>query len=781
MKLPRTTRAKVARLNLESLESREVPAQIGALDATFGTGGKATLDFGIASEHASAVAVQTDGKIVVVGDDGNGDFAVARFRPNGLPDFTFGGGDGKATFNLGGTDIATAVAIQPDGRIVIVGYTDANTVGNNDIAAIRIFADGNGLDPSFNKTGVQTIAYDLGGKLDDQARAVGFKSGKIVIAGFDQFAATDYDFAVVQLNADGTLDPNFGRAGTGKAFFFFDRGGGLEDKASSLSVQTNGQIVVAGSVQVSATGFDFGVVRVTTDGLPDLGFNSTGYQTISFNASGAHDDRATGVSLAPDGRIVVAGYAQEASSSNFDFAVARLNRADGSLDKTFGVDGMKTIPFDLGGDLDDRASAVDVQNDGKIVIVGSVQATDTDFNFAAVRLNAADGSYDKTFSADGKQTVDFGATASASAFAIQPNGRILLAGTTGTVGNFALARVVGTVEKPQALVVGGMLDGTAATFRPDFTTSQFVESGSTASLGGLGNDVRVASGDVNGDGFPDRILVTGPGTPIRVLIVSGDDNVTILAGPFDPFDGGFSGGGFVAAGDFDNDGRSEIVVTPDQGGGPRVSIFSLGLDNSIITRGNFFGINDPNFRGGARAGVGDVNGDGIPDLAISAGFQGGPRVALYNGRSVLSSRPSPLVNDFFAFEPSLRNGVYVSIGDVNGDGFGDLVFGAGPGGGPRVLTISGQRLLTLGAASALNAPISNFILSGFEGDRGGIRVSTTDVDGDNRADVAIATGEGSLSRVRVYLGSTFGGAEPRTFQELDPYLSLDLLDGTFVG
>ena len=169
-------RARAARLQLESLESREVPAQIGTLDPTFGTAGKTTLGIGLGSDHASAVAVQSDGKIVVVGDDGNGDFAVARFRPNGLPDFTFGGGDGKATFDLGGVDIATGVVIQPDGKIVVVGYTDANTAGNNDIAAIRIFADGSGFDPSFNKNGKQTIAYDIGGKLDDEARAVALKS-----------------------------------------------------------------------------------------------------------------------------------------------------------------------------------------------------------------------------------------------------------------------------------------------------------------------------------------------------------------------------------------------------------------------------------------------------------------------------------------------------------------------------------------------------------------------------------------------------------------------------
>lgn len=775
MKPMRTARAKAARLNLESLEAREVPAQIGALDATFGAGGKATLDFGIGSEHASAVAVLSDGKIVVVGDDGNGDFAVARFRPNGLPDFTFGGGDGKATFNLGGTDIATSLAVQADGMLVIAGYTDR--AGNNDFAVIRIAADGSGLDPNFNKTGIQTVAFDKGGALNDQARAVAIDpTGRIVLAGFDQFGTTDYDFAVAQLTSTGTPDQNFGRFG-GHDFYFFNAGGGFEDKGSSLTIQTNGMIVVAGSVQVGANNFDFGVIRIKTDGTADLGFDGDGQTIIPFDTG---EDRATSVAVAPDGQIVVAGYSQISASSNTDIAVARLNRLDGSLDTSFDTDGLKTIALDIGGDLDDRANAVEVQVDGKILLGATAQASDTDFNFAAVRLNT-NGSFDTTFSADGKLAVDFGATASASAVAIQPNGRILIAGTAGTVGNFALARIVGTVEKPQTLVVSGNLDGAAATYSPNFATAQYVDSGFTTSLGGLGSNVRVASGDVNGDGFADRILVTGPGTPIRVLLVSGDDNVTILAGPFDPYSGDFTGGGFVAAGDFDNDGRAEIVVTPDQGGGPRVAIFSLGTDNTIITRGNFFGINDPNFRGGARAGVGDVNGDGVPDLAVAAGFQGGPRVALYNGRSVLGARPSAMVSDFFAFEQTLRNGVYVSIGDVNGDGFGDLVFGAGPGGSPRVFTISGQRLLTVGVVSALNSPLSNFLVSGFEADRGGIRVSTSDVDGDNRAEVAVGTGEGSASRVRVYLGSTFSGAEPRTYQELNPYLSLDLLDGTFVG
>ncbi|MBX9585111.1 MAG: hypothetical protein K2X87_32800 [Gemmataceae bacterium] len=295
--------------------------------------------------------------------------------------------------------------------------------------------------------------------------------------------------------------------------------------------------------------------------------------------------------------------------------------------------------------------------------------------------------------------------------------------------------------------------------------------------------LRSASADVDGDGIPDYVVVTGPGTAARFAVVDGADALTLLVPPTPVFAGseGFDGGAFVAAGDIDADGRSELVFTPDQGGGPRVTIFSA-LPTGLTVRANFLGIADANFRGGARPAVGDVNGDGKAELLVAAGVGGGPRVSLFNGATLFGSR-TRLVSDFFAFDPSLRDGTFAAIGDVDGDGKGDLVFGAGSGGAPRLLIVDGQTLLANGVRAALASPISNFFVGGDEGSRGGARVSVLDVDGDRLADVAVGAGEGEAGRVRVYRGAELVAAdgEPTAIQDVFPFGGAALADGVYVG
>src|SRR5205085_1770506 len=125
---------------------------------------------------------------------------------------------------------------------------------------------------------------------------------------------------------------------------------------------------------------------------------------------------------------------------------------------------------------------------------------------------------------------------------------------------------------------------------------------------------------------------TGPGVTAGVTVLDGKTGAVLFAtAPF----GDFSGGVFVAAGDIDGDGKAELVVTPDQGGGPRVRVFRGG---DFTTVADFFGIDDPNFRGGARAAVGDLNGDGKAELVVAAGFGGGPRVSVYDGAALAAGR-----------------------------------------------------------------------------------------------------------------------------------------------
>src|SRR5260370_32171336 len=102
-------------------------------------------------------------------------------------------------------------------------------------------------------------------------------------------------------------------------------------------------------------------------------------------------------------------------------------------------------------------------------------------------------------------------------------------------------------------------------------------------------------------------------------------------------------------------------------------------------------------------------------MAVAAGFLGGPRTALFNGTTLFSGNPTRLVNDFFAFPGTdavtLRNGVFVAIGDVNGDGFADLIFGGGPGGAPRVFILSGATVSGGDVAGAQANPIANFFVA----------------------------------------------------------------------
>jgi hypothetical protein len=354
---------------------------------------------------------------------------------------------------------------------------------------------------------------------------------------------------------------------------------------------------------------------------------------------------------------------------------------------------------------------------------------------------------------------------------------------------------------PSPLAVGGSATGTAALFSSSGAGSYVTPPVATTPVvfAGFAGDVRVATGDFNADGFPDVVLVTGPGTKTLMAVVSGKDNNVLLA-PTDPFgDANFTSGGFVAAGDIDGDGRAEWVVTPELRGGPRVVIFHLLTNGSfdLTSAGqpslvaNFFGIGDPSFRDGDRAALGDVNGDGVLDVFSIAAFNGGPRTALYDGRDVLTARaagrdPVKLVGDFFAAadgQDEGRGGRSIAAGDVNGDGVADLIVTGDNllGTGNRVTVYSGADLAAGRLPGAGAIPVADFPVGGLSG-AALVSVAAVDADGDGRADLAVGTGAGAgqPSLVRVYPGKSLSGTAEPPSTSFDPF-GQTLANGVFVG
>lgn len=280
--------------------------------------------------------------------------------------------------------------------------------------------------------------------------------------------------------------------------------------------------------------------------------------------------------------------------------------------------------------------------------------------------------------------------------------------------------------------------------------------------------VRVAVGDLNGDGTPDVIAGSGPGRVAEVRAFDGKTGAELSR--TNPF-GDFTGGVYVAAGDVNGDGRADIAVSPDLGGGPRVRMYS---GSGLAPLVDFFGINDPGFRGGARVAIGDVNKDGHGDLVVAAGFGGGPRISTWDGAALAQGQFTHPFGDLFAFPDVLRNGVFLAVGDVSGDGYGDLVAGAGPGGGPQVVIFSGQNLLA-GQQTEVTA-----FFAGPESERNGVPVAVADLDGDGRADVLTGTGAGSGAQVQAYLGKDCQpGAIPPVFGGFNAFPGFS--GGAFVG
>ncbi len=193
------------------------------------------------------------------------------------------------------------------------------------------------------------------------------------------------------------------------------------------------------------------------------------------------------------------------------------------------------------------------------------------------------------------------------------------------------------------------------------------------------------------------------------------------------------------AGDLNADGVAELITVAGPGGGAHVKIFDGNSNQEVF---GFFAY-DPAFLGGAFVAAGDVNGDGFDDVVVGAGPGGGPHVRVFDGRLLMTTQRVVELLNFMAYADSFRGGVNVATGDVNGDGRSDLIVGAGPGGGPHVRVIDALSRTDLQSFLAYDP---NF--------RGGVNVAAGDLNGDGLDEVVLGPGIGGSAHIRVVEIST---------------------------
>ena len=608
----------------------------GSLDTSFDGDGKVVTPVDRGTSVATAVKIQNDGKIVVAGyaitNGSFGSFAVVRYNADGSLDSSFGDG-GKVTTVIGTDARGNALAIQTDGKIIVAG--SSKNAAKTNFAVARYNSDGS-LDLSFETDGIVTTPIGTG---DDVGNAVTILAGKIIVAGSSFNAGSNNGFAVVRYNSDGSLDASFDLDGIVITEIQF---GTSEDVATAVAIQFgNGTIlqpdtiVVAGSSS-GITSDDFAVVRYNLDGSLDTSFDTDG---IVRTPIGAGADTGNGLAIQGSGtnprKIVVAGSSDDGSKT--DFAVVRYN-ADGSLDTSFDLDGIVITPVDTN---DDAGAAVTIQADGKVVVAGSSINNSSNVldDFAVARYNS-DGSLDASFDADGKRIDNVGnAVSTAKSLAIQTDGKIVVAGSGSF--DFALLRLNADGLPDTSFDGDGRVtthigsassvdDGKAVAIQAD---GKIVVAGVTLDAGTSSiavtryNSNGALDTSFNGTGIVTTLIGSGSGG--NAVAIQGDGKIVVAGNGTGPFsDQDITVVRYNPNGSLDNSFDTDGIVTTPIAGNQVGNAVAIQTDGKIVVAGSDegeFAVLRYNSNGSLDT---SFDGDGIATTAIDTGVDGGNGVAL---------------------------------------------------------------------------------------------------------------------------------------------------------
>lgn len=589
----------------------------GTRDMNFGNQGVVTTDFNGLYDRAWGVAVQTDGKIVVAGwaqiPSGSG-FAVVRYNPDGSQDTSFGIGGEMVTVITGSQEGGYAVAIQPDGKIVVAGATISNGFC---FAAVRYLPNGD-LDASFDGDGIAVT--NTSNSVGEPSSVVIQPDGKILLGG------DDITIVLIRYNPDGSPDTTFG--GTGMVRTVIRD----QETCNELKLQPDGKIVVAGASYGKNDVLNFTVLRYNANGTLDAGFGTGGVVFTEFDNN--HEIAYT-VAIQPDGKIIAAGTDDQ---RQYDTILARYN-PNGSLDTTFNGDGR--VSNDFGSDIGESLAVI-TQPDGKIIIAG--YAKDFTKSYFAVARYTVNGQLDTTFGGTGRVVtrIGQGTSATARAIALQPDGKIIVAGE-GYIDANARFDFVAVRYNPD-----GSLD-------PTFDGDGVVNTDVT--LNAVSASDTAYSVDIQADG---KIVLGGT--------TGGADTFTDAAlvryNPDGSLDTTFNNTGKVILRQPDYEGIRAIKIQPDGkiavvGNTGRFSSFdgdSFINDDFLVMRFNNNGTLDPTFD---TDGIAVIIWSGFPDTAVDIALQPDGKIIAAGNYSRSLNRYNP------------------AVARLNADGSLDLTFGTG--------------------------------------------------------------------------------------------------------